>query len=298
MRREAVLAMLVLFMKTLSAGLLFAFLSTSTFAANEPDEILLWPDGAPGSEGKPTKDIVVVGRSGERSIYGVHRPSITPFLPAKEKATGAAVLVIPGGGHRVLAWDHEGPNLARWLSDRGVAAFVLKYRLARETNSTYKLEVHPLADTRKAMELIRSRANEWSVDPKKVGVAGFSAGGELAAMAAGNFDFGTAQVEQGSGASKPDFQVLIYPGKSRQIIPMKESPPAFLACAFDDRQDISEGLAELYLRFKKVGVKTELHIYSTGGHGFGVRESNKRPVGQWTERFLDWMKESGFVEKK
>ncbi len=286
--------MLMSSMKTILAALLLASFASFTVAAREPQEILLWPEGAPGSEGKPEKEIVVVGRSGERSIYGVHRPSITPFLPAKENATGAAVLVVPGGGHRVLAWDHEGPNLARWLSERGVAAFVLKYRLARETNSTYKLEVHPFADTRKAIELIRSRAGEWGI--RKVGVAGFSAGGELAAMAAGNFDFGNVEVEKGSDASRPDFQALIYPGKSRQIIPTKDSPPAFLACAFDDRQDISEGLAELYLRFKKAGVKTELHIYSTGGHGFGVRDSNKRPVGQWTDRFMDWMKESGFTK--
>jgi len=265
--------------------------------SEEPVEVLLWPQGAPGSEGKPEKEIVITGRSGERSIYGVHRPSITPFIPAKDKATGAAVLVIPGGGHRVLAWDHEVPNLAKWLSERGVAAFVLKYRLARETNSTYKLEVHPLADTRKAIETIRARAGEWGIDPKRIGVAGFSAGGELAAMASGNFDFGGAQVASASDESKPAFQALIYPGKSRQIIPDKDSPPAFLACAFDDRADISEGLAELYLRFKKVGVRAELHIYSTGGHGFGVRQSNTKPAGAWTERFLAWMKDSGFVAK-
>ncbi|HEX7861853.1 MAG TPA: alpha/beta hydrolase [Verrucomicrobiae bacterium] len=263
----------------------------------EPEEILLWPNGAPGSEGKDTREVVITGRSGERQIFQVHKPSITPFLPLKEKATGAAVLVIPGGGHRVLAWEHEGPNMAKWLAERGVAAFVLKYRLARETNSTYKLEVHPLADARKAMEMIRARAGEWNIDPKKVGAAGFSAGGELVAMMAGNFDFGDAQVEQGSEESKPNFQALIYPGKSRQIVPTKNSPVAFMAAAYDDRPDISEGLAELYLRFKKAGVRAELHMYSTGGHGFGVRENNTKPAGMWTERFLEWMKESGFVAK-
>lgn len=288
-------------MKAILRAWLLFFVVAITFAA-DPDEILLWPDGAPGSEGKPATDIVVIGRGGERSIYGVHRPAIVPFLPSKQNATGTAVLVIPGGGHRVLAWDHEGPNLGEWLSDHGIAAFVLKYRLARETNSTYKLEVHPLADTRKAVEVIRSRANEWQIDPQKIGVVGFSAGGELAAMVSGNFDFGTPEglreMEKGTQASRPNFQGLIYPGRSRQIIPTKDSPPAFLACAFDDRPDISEGLAGLYLRFKKAGIRTELHIYSTGGHGFGVRESNKKPAGLWTERFLDWMKESGFVAKE
>lgn len=283
-------------MKRLLAVALLCMLSA--FAASEPDEILLWPDGAPGAEGKTTKEVVETSANGERRITGVHRPSITPFLPAREKATGAAVLVIPGGGHRVLAWDHEGPNLARWLSERGVAAFVLKYRLARETNSTYKLEVHPLADTRKAMELIRSRAAEWGIDSSKVGVAGFSAGGELAAMAAGNFDFGAAKAEPGSESSRPAFQALIYPGKSRQIQPSTNSPPAFLACAYDDRPDISEGLAELYLRFKRAGVKAELHIYASGGHGFGVRANSSRPAGAWTERFLEWMRNSGFIEKR
>lgn len=278
-----------------------AWVTTLTFAA-DPEEILLLPEGAPGSEGKPAQEIVLIGTNGERRIYGVHRPSITPFLPAKEIATGTAVLVIPGGGHRVLAWDHEGPNLARWLSDRGVAAFVLKYRLARETNSTYRLAEHPLADTRKATELIRSRAGEWGIDIQKVGVVGFSAGGELAAMAAGTFDFGSPEeqkvMEKSSEASRPNFQGLIYPGRSRQIIPVASSPPAFLACAYDDRPDISEGLAELYLRFKKVAVKAELHIYSSGGHGFGVRESDKRPAGLWKERFLEWMRESDFLDKK
>lgn len=110
-------------------------LARSNFAA-ESAEVLLWSEGAPGSEAIETKEVVITGRSGERSIYQVHRPSITPFLPEKGKGTGAAVLVIPGGGHRVLAWDHEGPNMARWLIERGVAAFVLKYRLARETNSS------------------------------------------------------------------------------------------------------------------------------------------------------------------
>lgn len=284
-------------MKKTVMAVLLACVCAGSFAAEEPSEILLWPDGAPGSEGKSDREVVQVGGNGERRIFQVHRPSVTPFLPPREKAVGAAVLVIPGGGHRVLAWDHEGPNLARWLSERGIAAFVLKYRLARETNSTYKLEVHPLADTRKALEFIRSRAQEFHINPEKVGVVGFSAGGELAAMAAGNFNFGTVEVGPANEASKPNFQALIYPGKSRQIIPNKESPPAFLACAYDDRPDISEGLAELYLRFKKAGIRTELHIYSTGGHGFGVRSTNSRPVGKWTERFVEWMNESGFMDK-
>ena len=131
------------------------------FAAELPTEIPLWPKGAPGSEGKNDKEVVTKSTSGEISVRSIHNPSLTPWLPAKEKATGTAMLVIPGGGHRVLAITHEGYNLAEWLSERGIAAFVLKHRLARETNSTYKIEVEALADTQRAMRLIRSRAAEW-----------------------------------------------------------------------------------------------------------------------------------------
>ena len=159
-------------------------------AADEPKEIPLWPNGAPGSEGKTDKEIVQRGASGERSVYSIHNPSVTPYLPPKDKTTGAAVIVIPGGGHRVLAIDHEGYNVAQWLSERGIAAFVLKYRLARETNSTYQVEVHALADTQRAIRLVRSRAQEWGIDPARVGVMGFSAGGELAAFASMRFDNG------------------------------------------------------------------------------------------------------------
>ncbi len=272
-------------------------LPAAVFAAGEP--IPLWPNGAPGSEGKTDPEIVQRGTNGERSVYRVHQPSLTPYLPPKDKATGAAVIVIPGGGHRVLAIEHEGYNVAEWLSERGIAAFVLKYRLARETNSTYKVEVEALADTQRALRLVRSRAQEWTIDPARVGVMGFSAGGELAAFASMRFDNGgegaTDAVDRQN--SKPAFQALIYPGSSRKIEPTKESPPAFLACAYNDRQDIAEGLAEVYLRFKRAGVPAELHIYGSGGHGFGVRAGNHKPVGVWLARFEEWLGDSGFLSK-
>src|SRR5437773_9847378 len=124
------------------------------FATDLPKEIPLWPDGAPGSEGKTAKEVVAKSPSGEISVWSIHHPSLTPYLPPKEKATGTAILVIPGGGHRNLAITHEGYNVAEWLSERGIAAFVLKHRLARETKSTYKIEVESLGDTTRAMRLI------------------------------------------------------------------------------------------------------------------------------------------------
>ncbi|HXT39433.1 MAG TPA: alpha/beta hydrolase [Candidatus Angelobacter sp.] len=287
-------------MNTLSKSLLVLALSAAvTGAADELKEVLLWPNGAPGSEGRTGQEIVQRGANGERSVFRVHRPSITPYLPPKDKATGTAVLVIPGGGHRVLAIEHEGYNAAQKLSEHGIAAFVLKYRLARETNSTYRVEVEALADTQRALRLVRSRAQEWGVDPARLGVMGFSAGGELAALASMKFDNGVenATDEVDHHSSRPAFQALIYPGSSRKIDPVKESPPVFLACAYNDRQDIAEGLAEAYLRFKRAGVPAELHIYGSGGHGFGVRTSNRKPVGSWLTRFEEWLGDAGFLQR-
>lgn len=283
--------------KTLAAMLL---LPAALLAAEPPKEIPLWPNGAPGSEGRTDKEIVQRSASGEQSVSSIHHPSLMPYLPPKGNAISPAVIVIPGGGHRVLAIDHEGYNVAQWLSERGIAAFVLKYRLARETNSAYKVDVHALADTQRAIRLVRSRAQEWNIDPARIGAIGFSAGGELVALASTRFDSGNAgaadPIERQN--SKPDFQGLIYPGRSGDIQPTKDSPPAFLACAYNDRLDISQGLAEVYLRFKQAGVPAELHIYSTGGHGFGLRSSNQKPVGSWMTRFEEWLGDSGFLRKQ
>lgn len=283
----------------LSRVLIGALLPVAILVADDQTEVPLWPNGAPGSEGKTDKEFVQRGTNGERSVYRVHSPSITPYLPSKEKANGAAVIVIPGGGHRVLAIEHEGYNVAQWLSDRGTAAFVLKYRLARETNSTYKVEVEAFADTQRAIRLVRSRAVEWGVDPARVGVMGFSAGGELASLASIRFDNG---VEGATDAvdrqnSKPAYQALIYPGSSRKIEPTKDSPPVFLACGYNDRPDISKGLAEVYLKFKEAGVPAELHIYSDAGHGFGLRESNRAAAGKWPERFEEWLAERKLLHR-
>jgi acetyl esterase/lipase len=264
-------------------------------AADEPPVVALWPGGAPGSEGKTAREIVAAGR-----VSSVHNPSITVYLPSKDTATGAAVIVCPGGGHSVLAIDHEGYNVAKWLSEHGIAAFVLKYRLARETNSTYKVDVHALADTQRAIRLVRSRAAEWGVVPARVGLIGFSAGGELVSLASSRFDNGNESaadpVEHQN--SKPSFQALIYPGGSRNISVTKDSPPAFLACGYGDRPDISEGLANVYLQFKKAGVPAELHIYASAGHGFGLRDTNHSASGGWPMRFYEWMADRKFIERK
>jgi acetyl esterase/lipase len=271
-------------------------------AAEVPKAIPLWTNGAPGSEGKTTPE---VGKPEglERNftnITNVHNPSILPYLPAKEKATGVAVIVLPGGGHRNLAIAHEGYNVGEWLAEHGMAAFVVKYRLAREPGSTYKIDVEALADTQRAIRLVRSRASEWNVNPEAIGVMGFSAGGELAYMASMRMDGG---IENSADpidrqSAKPNFQALIYPGTSGKIQPTKDSPPVFLACGNLDRPDISQGLAEVYLRFKQVGVPAELHIYAKVGHGFGLTSKLRPPASEWPTQFQQWVINMGFTQRQ
>jgi len=267
--------------------LLFLFL-TSLLSAQP---ILLWPDGAPGSEGKDTPEIVVTSANGEQQISNIHKPTILPFLPPKEKSTGAAVIVAPGGGHKLLCTTHEGTNVAGWLSDHGIAAFVLKYRLASEEGSTYTVDDHAVADMHRAIRLIRSRAAEWNINPTTVGVVGFSAGGEVCSISSMRFDAGKPDATDPLDrfSDRPDFQALIYPGRSSRIVPFKESPPAFLAASANDRPDISEGLPKVYLDFKKAGVPVELHLFADGGHGFGYRPGKTGPSAEWINRLHEWM---------
>jgi len=269
-------------------------------AAQRPAEIPLWAGVAPGSEGKPAEEALRLSPTGERVLSSVHRPSLTVYLPSKDTATGAAVIIAPGGGHRELWTDHEGHNVAKWLSGRGVAAFVLKYRLAREKESTYTVEGHALADTQRAIRVARSRATEWGIDPERIGVMGFSAGGELAALASVRYtaasESATDPIEQQS--SKPAFQALVYPAIPRDMPLSKDTPPAFLVCGENDRQNISQGLPELYLALKRAGASAELHVYAGVGHGFGMRETTKGAVASWTTRFHEWLDSSGFLKQK
>jgi endo-1,4-beta-xylanase len=276
------------------ARIIMMVMTTLLFAAAllaaDPAGIPLWPKGAPGSEGKTTPETTrLAGDWKERVVSNVHQPAITVYLPAK--ATGAAVVIAPGGGHRELWSDHEGHNVARWLADHGVAGVVLKYRLAREKDSTYTIEGHSLADTQRAIRLVRSRAAEWGIAPEKTGVMGFSAGGELAALAAvrpGDGDANAADPVDRLSA-RPAFLALIYPAIPKEMPLSKETPPAFLACGENDRQNISQGLPELYLAMRKAGVSAELHVYSGVGHGFGVRPTATGPVSTWLVRFHEWL---------
>lgn len=259
----------------------------------------LWPNGAPGSEGKTGEEVVRIAEKGDHVVSNVHKPSITIYLPAKEKATGAGVVIAPGGGHRELWTDHEGHNVAKWLSERGVAAFVLKYRLAREKESTYTIAGNALADTQRAIRLVKSRSAEFAIKPDRIGVMGFSAGGELAALAALKSANGDGSLSDPIDklSSRPAFQALIYPAIPRDMQLAKEMPPAFLACGENDRLNISQGLPEFYLAMKKAGMSAELHVYAATGHGFGLRSGTITPVSTWVDRFYDWLGALGLLKQ-
>ena len=261
-------------------------------AAEPPDEIPLWPNGAPGFEDRRNEPALAK----DYWIKNIHNPSITAYLPPKEKATGAAVLICPGGGHRELVFNAEGVEPARYLNSIGVAAFALKYRLARETNSPYAIEIHARQDGQRAMRLLRSRAGEWNIDPKRTGIMGFSAGGEvvsLVAYAEGAGDPKSADpIEQQS--SRPDFQILIYPGPLGipEMIPAN-APPAFLLVANDDR-GASRSVAMLLSKLRDAGVSVEAHILAHGGHGFNMGNRSKLiSVKNWSQRLADWLTDSG-----
>jgi endo-1,4-beta-xylanase len=272
-------------------------LLASGHAADQPQTLVLWPGGAPGSQSRAGEaESVRLNERGEHIVTNVHAPSITAYLPARQGATHTAVIVVPGGGHRELWMDHEGYAVAGFLADHGIAAFVLKYRLAREPGSSYTIQGHELADVQRAIRLVRSRSAQWQLDPQRIGVMGFSAGGELAALSATRYDNGALHssdpVERIS--SRPSFQALLYPSIPQDMTLTADTPPAFLLCGAADDPKISQGLAELYLALRRAAARAELHIYDGVGHGFGLRAGNVGPVAGWPQRFLEWLDQQGF----
>jgi len=278
-------------MKTLLVSLLAPL---SLFAAEIPKEIPLWPNGAPGFEDRRNEPEQARGYS----IRNIHNPSITVFLPPKEKATGAAVLICPGGGHRELVFKPEGTEPAEYLNNLGVAAFVLKYRLARETNSPYSLQKQPREDSQRAMRLIRNRAAEWNLDTNRIGVMGFSAGGEVAAVLVYNPTAGdskaTDPIERMDCHS--DFQIVIYPGPLGipDQIPATV-PPAFFVVASDDTSHVGPVLSQLE-KYRQARRPIEVHVYARGGHGFNLGQRSKfASIKNWPQRMADWLADSGFL---
>jgi acetyl esterase/lipase len=269
------------------------FLSQSCPAA-DPTVIPLWSNGAPGFEDRRNEP----EQTRDYGIRNVHNPSITAFLPPKEKANGAAVLICPGGGHRQLVFKAEGTEPAEYLNSLGIAAFVLKYRLARDTNSPYSLQKHPREDAQRAMRLIRSRAAEWNLDTNRIGVMGFSAGGEVAAMLVYSPTAGDPAASDPIErmACHSDFQIVIYPGPLGipDQIPTN-APPAFFVVANDDTSHVGPVLSQIE-KYRQVRRPIEVHLYARGGHGFNLGQRSKlTSIKTWPQRMTDWLADSGFL---
>lgn len=292
-----------------AAGLILA----PRLAAEDASLVLpIWPGAVPGDfgtfgpervrkpEDSPTKDA--------KWITNVTQPSVSVFLSPNELNSGTAVVICPGGGYWNLAWDLEGEEVASWLNRVGVTGIVLKYRVPRRPGEPERLPAPgPLLDAQRAISLVRSRAAEWGIDPAKIGILGFSAGGHLAITAATHFEKRAYEPVDGidRASCRPDFAVAVYPGylleqekpgverKKDVLAPYIRipagTPPVFLVHASDDRVAGSENSVQMYLGLKQAGVPTELHIYAHGGHGFGVRPS-PLPCSNWPDRLVAWLR--------
>jgi len=276
-----------------------------------PPVINLWPDTAPGEKGdigeekdmtKPTD-----GKPGGKSVIrlgNVSQPTITVYAPPADKANGTAVVVCPGGGYSILALDLEGTEICEWLNSLGVTGVLLKYRVPKRAG----LEKHiaPLQDVQRAIGLVRSRAQEWHLNPARIGVLGFSAGGHLAAAASNNYETRIyPRCDAADDTScRPDFSILVYPAyltvkdQGDKIAPelpiTAQTPPTFIVMAEDDPIRIENALFYT-LALKNAKVPCELHVYPTGGHGYGMRP-NGQAVTTWPQRAGEWLGARGLLK--
>ncbi len=278
-------------------------------SGEEPNngEIRLWPGVAPNEPGNIGPE-VAQRRNGENPstlrITNVTDPTLTVFKAPADKANGAAVVVCPGGALRILAWDKEGTEVGRWLNSIGVTAFVLKYRVP--TRQKQQRWLHGLQDCQRAMSIVRSRAEEFDLDPKRIGILGFSAGGFLAAMTSTSFDDRQYDAIDAADkvSSRPDFSVLVYPaylvtGKTKSLEPYvkvpAKAPPMFFAHAWNDPV-LAESSIELFKTLRSQKIPAELHVFDSGGHGFGLRKS-KATASHWPELCERWMRHNGWLAR-
>lgn len=285
----------------------------AAFAAGEPTPMPIWPSGPPGDTsnfGAQTDNItpstrLIAGRPFNQ-LTNIINPTISIFRPPKEKDSGTAVLVFPGGSYRILAIDMEGTEICQWLNSIGITAILLRYRVpARPGKPNY---ADPLQDAQRAVGLVRSHAEEWHINPNRIGVLGFSAGGHLAAAVSNNYEKRSypAQDAADSVSCRPDFTVLIYPaylasrtevGKlSPEIAVTANTPPAFLIQAEDDPVRV-ENCLYYFLALKNAKVPAEMHLYATGGHGYGMRPTGE-PIAAWPSLAEKWFHTRGLLGAK
>jgi acetyl esterase/lipase len=292
----------------------FALAALSTTQAQDVNQVPLYPNGVPNS--KPTP-VTYVENDANGWARVVSVPTLIPFLADKSNATGTAIIICPGGGYSGLSMDNEGYSIAKAFSQAGISAFVLKYRLPSDQIMVDKT-IGPLQDAQAAIQMVRTRAAEWGVNPSKVGIIGFSAGGHLASTAITHFS--KAVIDNKNNVSlRPDFGILMYPvitfsdkthqgskdnliGKnaSQELVDLysnekqvtADTPPTLIVMAEDDRTVPIENALLFYSAMVKAKVKGEMHIYQAGGHGFGIH--NKTSKEEWFDWAKDWLKNNGF----
>jgi gluconolactonase len=292
-----------------SLGLTLTLAPALCEAADAPPAIDLWPGAVPGEKGNIPAEKATPATGPAKSITNVSKPTLTVYHPAKEKDTGAAIVIAPGGGYNNLAWEHEGTMVGEWLQSIGVTGVLLKYRVPRRPDQEKGAPpIGALQDAQRAISTTRAKAKEWGIDPNRIGMLGFSAGGHLTAWAATNFDKRAYEpVDDIDKVScRPDFAVLIYPGgvvdrvKRDQLAPeirvSKDTPPCFFALAYNDNGPL-DGSLKMLAALKQAGVSAELHVYSQGGHGFGMRAGEK-PHATWPKRCEEWLRAEGFLVAK
>jgi acetyl esterase/lipase len=291
--------------------------ASSAPAADRPVVVEIWPGKVPDETGDigPEKSLLspkldrkqVEVTEPTRMVTNVSKPTITIYRPAKDRDTGTAVLICPGGGYWNLYWQLEGEEVAEWLNSLGITGIILKYRVPRRHGEPKGEPARrPLQDAQRAISLVRSKASAWGIDPKRIGMVGFSAGGHLAIATATNFEHRSYELidEVDKISCRPDFAILVYPGylktKDRdELAPGLRipagTPPVFLAHGGDDIISPPEHSVVLYLALKRAKVPAELHIYATAAHDFGVRASG-RPCSTWTQSCAAWLRHQGFLE--
>lgn len=286
----------------------------------QDETIFLYPNGVPGLKEELIKeDSKTI--NGITRVKDVTRPALYVFKP-KEKTSDAAVIICPGGGYAILAIDHEGYDIAKWFNDRGVTAFVLKYRLP-QSNLFNNSEIRPLQDAQQAIRIMRGSSEKYGVSPNKIGIMGFSAGGHLAATTSTHFKTQVGEITDSSLDVRPDFSLLIYPvitfsnsithsdtrknligtNPSAEKVELysnenhvtKETPPAFLISTMDDGVSVENSIL-YFLACKKNGVPAEMHIYEKGGHGYALKKKGRGPVETWTDRMEDWLKDRNLMK--
>ena len=285
--------------------------------ADEPLVVEIWPGKPPEEAGEiapeTTRMSPALGRKDvevtepTKLVTNVTKPTLTIFKPAREKDTGTAILICPGGGYWNLYWQLEGEEVAQWLNSIGVTGIIVKYRVPRRSDEPKGEPARrPLQDAQRAVSLVRSRASEWGIHPERIGIVGFSAGGHLAIATATSFEQRTYEPidEVDRVSCRPDFAIPVYSGylkaKDKDELAAglrvpSGTPPVFLVHGGEDIISTPEHSVQMYLALKRAGVPAELHIYSNTAHDFGVRKS-ERPYATWTDSCTAWLRDQGLLK--